>query len=205
MTAEEWESCTDQHDMLLALPNGTSDRKLRLFAIWCYRYRFPDTSDAEFAVVDALERRLDGDISDTEWFETYSAVGGHGGSRALQHLLAVSPLSAARQSATFKHLLGTTIRDPEIRERDRLTAQNMLREVFGNPFRPVVPDPTWLTSDVLLLVRGIYDERAFDRMPILADALQDAGCDNEEVLSHCRGTGPHVRGCWVVDLLLGKA
>jgi hypothetical protein len=80
----------------------------------------------------------------------------------------------------------------------------LLRCVFGNPFRPATLDPAWLTSDVLLLARGIYEEKAFDRMPILADALQDAGCDSEEVLTHCRGPGPHARGCWVVDLVLGK-
>jgi hypothetical protein len=55
-----------------------------------------------------------------------------------------------------------------------------------------------------LLAEGIYQERAFDRMPILADALQDAGCDNEDVLTHCRQPGEHVRGCWVVDLVLNK-
>jgi hypothetical protein len=54
------------------------------------------------------------------------------------------------------------------------------------------------------LARGIYAERAFDRLPILADALQDAGCDNADVLAHCRGRGPHVLGCWVVDRLLKK-
>ncbi len=81
----------------------------------------------------------------------------------------------------------------------------MLRDIFGNPFRPVALDPAWLTADVLALARGIYDERAFERMPILADALQDAGCDNSDVLNHCRGAAQvHVRGCWVVDLLLGK-
>jgi hypothetical protein len=80
----------------------------------------------------------------------------------------------------------------------------LLRDIFGNPFRPVSPDPSWRTSDVLALAQGIYEERAFDRMPILADALQEAGCDNTDVLGHCRGPGPHVRGCWVVDLLLGR-
>ena len=65
-------------------------------------------------------------------------------------------------------------------------------------------NPTWLTPDVVALARGIYAERAFDRLPILADALQDAGCDNADVLGHCRGPGPHARGCWVVDLVLGK-
>jgi hypothetical protein len=80
----------------------------------------------------------------------------------------------------------------------------ILRDIMGGVFRPVAIDPRWLTSTVTSLAAGIYAERAFDRMPILADALEDAGCDNSDVLTHCRGDGPHVRGCWVVDLLLGK-
>ncbi|MBN9121907.1 MAG: hypothetical protein J0I06_22660 [Planctomycetes bacterium] len=78
--------------------------------------------------------------------------------------------------------------------------------MFGPlPFRDVVADPAWLTSDVLALTRDIYEERAFDRMPILADALQDAGCDSADILDHCRAEGwEHVRGCWVIDLLLGR-
>jgi hypothetical protein len=81
----------------------------------------------------------------------------------------------------------------------------LLRDIFGNPFRPVAVDPAWLTSDVLALAKGIYEDRAFDRMPILADALQEAGCDSDDILNHCRGPGPHARGCWVVDLILGKS
>jgi hypothetical protein len=80
----------------------------------------------------------------------------------------------------------------------------LFHDIFGNPFRPVTLDPRWLSSTVLDLARTIYDERLWGRMPILADALMDAGCDSEEILNHCRGPGPHVRGCWVVDLLLGK-
>jgi hypothetical protein len=88
-------------------------------------------------------------------------------------------------------------------ERKSLAAR--LRDVFGNPFRPISCNPAWLTSDVVALARGIYDERAFDRMPILADALQDAGCNNDDVLNHCRdANATHARGCWVVDLVLGK-
>jgi hypothetical protein len=80
----------------------------------------------------------------------------------------------------------------------------LLRDIFGNPFRPVAVDQTWLTPTVVQLAQAIYDEPAFDRMPQLADALHEAGCDNEEILSHCRGPGPHVRGCWALDLVLGK-
>jgi hypothetical protein len=81
----------------------------------------------------------------------------------------------------------------------------LLRDIFGNPFRPVAFDPAWRTTDVMLLGQGIYEERAFDRMPILADALQDAGCDRDELLSHLRdATATHVRGCWALDLVLGK-
>jgi hypothetical protein len=88
--------------------------------------------------------------------------------------------------------------------RNELSAlSHLFRDIFGNPFRPVSLDPAWLTSTVVLLAKGIYDDRAFDRLPILADALQDAGCDNDDILGHCRGPGPHVRGCWVVDLVLG--
>ena len=79
------------------------------------------------------------------------------------------------------------------------------RDIFGNPFRPATFDPAWLTSTVVALARGMYESRDFGAMPILADALQDAGCDSDEVLNHCRDAiQVHVRGCWVVDLVLGK-
>jgi hypothetical protein len=98
-------------------------------------------------------------------------------------------------------------------DRDRLRAAadhesgaqaTILRDIFGNPFRPATLDPTWRTQTAVLLARGMYESRDFGAIPILADALQDAGCDSDDVLNHCRGPGPHVRGCWVVDLVLGK-
>lgn len=84
------------------------------------------------------------------------------------------------------------------------TTSAFLRDIFGNPFRPTTLDQSWLTSTVTALAHAIYQERAFDRLPILADALEDAGCTNQEILAHCRGPGPHARGCWAVDLLLKK-
>jgi hypothetical protein len=81
---------------------------------------------------------------------------------------------------------------------------HLLRDIFGNPFRPVTLDPTWKTPAVVQLARSLYEERRFTDMPVLADALEEAGCQDAAVLGHCRGSGPHVRGCWVVDLLLGR-
>jgi hypothetical protein len=80
----------------------------------------------------------------------------------------------------------------------------LLRCVFGNPFRPLTVHPMWQSATVGSLAQAIYDDRAFDRLPILAGALEDAGCDNADILNHCRQPGVHVRGCWVVDLVLGK-
>jgi hypothetical protein len=84
----------------------------------------------------------------------------------------------------------------------------LLREVFGTPvFRPVSINPDWLNwrdGTVSRLAQVIYEERRFADLPVLADALEEAGCDNTDVLDHCRGGGEHVRGSWVVDLLLGK-
>jgi hypothetical protein len=83
----------------------------------------------------------------------------------------------------------------------------LLREVFGNPFRRPRLTAFWLAANdglVPKLARGISDEGAFEQVPILGDALEDAGCDDVEILHHCHEPGEHVRGCWVVDLVLGK-
>jgi hypothetical protein len=80
----------------------------------------------------------------------------------------------------------------------------LVRDIFGNPFRLIAFAPAWRTDTAVALARQMYESREFGAMPILADALQDADCRDEAILAHCRGEGPHVRGCWVVDLVLGK-
>jgi hypothetical protein len=75
----------------------------------------------------------------------------------------------------------------------------LLRDIFGNPFQPTTFDPRWFSSDVIELGRGIYEDRAFNQLPILADALMDAGCYDSDVLGHCNESGLHMRGCWVID------
>jgi hypothetical protein len=94
-------------------------------------------------------------------------------------------------------------KDKEYQERRDQTA--LLHDIFGNPFRPVTVSPEWRTSTAVALAKQMYESRDFSAMPILADALQDAGCDNDDILAHCRDEkATHVRGCWVVDLVLGK-
>jgi hypothetical protein len=93
-------------------------------------------------------------------------------------------------------------------ERERARQCDLLRCVFGNPFRPVTFDPSWVSTHdgvVLRLARLIYEERRWADLPVLGDALEDAGCRDEAVLAHCRGGGEHARGCWVVDLVLGRS
>jgi hypothetical protein len=80
----------------------------------------------------------------------------------------------------------------------------LIRDIFGNPFRPVASDPAWLSTPVVDLARTMYESRDFLAMPILGDALEEAGCSDADVLAHCRGDGPHTRGCWVVDAILKK-
>jgi hypothetical protein len=80
--------------------------------------------------------------------------------------------------------------------------------VICNPFRPCTVSPSWLAWNdgaIRKMAQSIYDDRAFDRLPLLADALEEAGCADAALLGHCRSGGEHVRGCWVVDLLLGKS
>ena len=86
----------------------------------------------------------------------------------------------------------------------RAAQAGLFRDIFGNPFRPVAFAPVWRTDTAVAIARGMYESRDFGAMPILADALQDAGCDSDDVLNHCRTPGEHVRGCWVVDLVLDK-
>jgi hypothetical protein len=110
------------------------------------------------------------------------------------------PLSAAEHNVHSE-------REESSYRSERKAHSSALRDLIGNPFRPVTIAPAWLALNnaaIPKLAQPIYDERAFDRLPLLADALVAAGCTNEEILAHCRSGGEHVRGCWVVDLVLGK-
>ena len=119
-----------------------------------------------------------------------------------------SALEAAATSADEAALMVGEARadefDSAAYEDEQTIQARLLHDIFGNPFRPVTLNPPRLTPKLMTLAQAIYLDRAFDMMPILADALEKTGCDNQDILSHCRGPGPHVKGCWVVDLVLGK-
>ena len=102
-------------------------------------------------------------------------------------------------------LFGAAAYCRELKPSEKQHHSNITRDVFGNPFRVVTVRPAWRTPAVISLAQTIYEDRAFDRMPILGDALEVAGCANTDILDHCRSQTEHVRGCWVVDALLGKA
>lgn len=98
-----------------------------------------------------------------------------------------------------------TARRAETRRKEEVVQCDLLRDIFGNPFRKVRVSAKWLTPKVVKFAHSIYDEGAFDRLSELAEALEAVGCDNADLLSHLRSDGPHVKGCWALDLVLGKS
>jgi hypothetical protein len=222
VTEAEWLACTrdDTVDMQACLRGKGSPRKLRLFACACCRHIDHLLGDLRSKpAVEVAERYADGLASDAElqaaWLVAASAA--DDAQEALREGAIEQPYLAAMAGhwpadsghsrsggvilASHAAFFAQQAADPVV---ERRWQAKVLCDIFGEPHLPL-PIPTgWLTSTVRGLATAIYAERAFDRLPILADALEDAGCDNADVLAHCRGDGPHVRGCWVVDLILGK-
>jgi hypothetical protein len=216
MTEAEWLACTDPTPMLADLPPATGERKLRLYAVACCRRiwdRLPE-EDCRRAV-DAIERAADDPNAADDQYEAmtalqegYGRVHGLGEGPRGAYLAACvaafyDPLEAARMSADAAAIAVAGDNAGPAWEAERRAQAAVLRCLLARPSGSAAA-PGQLTSTAVTLARCIYAERAFDRLPILADALEDAGCDDADILSHCRGDGPHVRGCWVVDLILGK-
>jgi hypothetical protein len=219
MTEAEWLAATDPGPVLNAIrPSGT-ERKLRLLLVHSARLLWDRLTLPEFReAIEVAEQYIEGRASAAalknansriydvamnrnaspervEWWDRLRENGDTlfvalGPTFSVQGLERLERTNSWRSIARFIP--------------DRLPG--LFRELFGPlPFRPVAFDPAWRTADALLLARGVYDDRAFDRLPILADALQDAGCDADDLLNHLRdATAPHARGCWALDLVLGK-
>jgi hypothetical protein len=172
---------------------AVSGRKLCLFGLACApKYWQLPASGQLRPVLEAAERYVD------EYDRTGAAeLQCHGSAWGPKHL---DPWVFASYAASQGYRLSPN-RSAIV---DIKALVGLLYCVFGNPFRKVTIDPAWVTPTVASVAQAAYDQRAFDRLPILADALEDAGCDSADILNHCRQPGEHVRGCWVVDLLLGK-
>jgi hypothetical protein len=224
VTEAQWLRARDPLPMLEFLGARASDRKLRLFACACLRRawhlaKMPHLKQA----LALLEAFIEGDAKDSDRGRAYKLGGQVLESRASdgQQCLGAEVWKAAKK--TFKRdeyefydfgesaaaALGYEAGEPytaflAAKEAERKEQTRLVREMFGNPFRPVSFSSSWRTDTAVALAKRINEARDFSAMPILADALQDAGCDSDDVLTHCRGTGPHVRGCWVLDLVLGK-
>jgi hypothetical protein len=161
-------------------------------------------------LLDKEQRRLIGD-QDMTWADQQRTD--HLADAAACSTLESNLIFAANFSASSAALaIGNEARRPgddglKVWQAEEQKQIDLLRDLFGNPFRPVTINPSllvWNDTTVVKLAEGIYKARAFDHLPVLADALDDAGCDNLDILNHCRQPAEHARGCWVVDLLLGK-
>lgn len=218
MTEAEWLACGDLQQLIKALRHSSHDRKLRLFACACVRNVKDQLSDGPWlAAVELAERFADDVTRRVELDEMYQATtrawgeAGYAwaaiistGMTVLTPEAGCAALHASSHCCKVGVPKGTTSRKvalAAIREHNFALFQCIL----GNPFRPVAFTPEWRTDTAVAIAQQMYESRDFSVMPILADALQDAGCDNDDILTHCRDTSQtHVRGCWVVDLVLGK-
>jgi hypothetical protein len=204
MTEPEWLACENAADMIHFLRNDrrgpaleVRGRKYRLFACACVRHTKGLLGDeiSRNAVLVA-ERLADRQVTGEDIAKA----------RAARVTGAVRKILLRSASQTANDVCRPLGSDPLL--------ATLLRCIFDNPFRPVSLDPAWLSwhdATVPKLAQAVYDDRELPsghldthRLAVLADALEDAGCSDQDILSHCRGPGPHVRGCWVVDLLLGK-
>ncbi|MCI0458097.1 MAG: hypothetical protein L0Z62_14130 [Gemmataceae bacterium] len=201
MTEEEWLNCTSANKMLCHIREKASDRKLRLVACACCRLRWPLLRKASRKAVEIAELLADGLVNAQALERAVRAA------REVDLVSASYPITTAASMALRAvvsdglYAANWTVNYTDHHLEDEA---HLLRDLFGNPFRTVAVDRGWVKPAVVALARSIYEERLFEDLPVLADALEEAGCTNADILSHLRGPGPHVRGCWVVDLILGK-
>jgi hypothetical protein len=202
VTEADWLDCTVPWQLAHYMHTRASNRKKRLLACACCRQEWRRLGKPGQRAVEEAERFADGLTSEAELAAACRAAEAAGGRVALR-------------PPAPRHIAADTCR-PQVEGTPLFPAEegrmiSLMRDIFGNPFRPVQLESSWLTSNVVGLARAAHEERVLpagtlepDRLAILADALEDAGCTNADILSHLRGPGPHVRGCWVVDLLLQK-
>ncbi|MGF1577957.1 MAG: hypothetical protein ACFCD0_01195 [Gemmataceae bacterium] len=228
MTKQEWLASRDLHSMLRFLEGRTSPRKLRLFAAACCRYIWDSIGDERSQqVVELLELYADQLLPREVFLAARQAAveiafaAPTKGPCALREATKEPPFEAAM--TTFEYVVSVAA-DHLVEQSERVKLgiiswdaaksiyrpqvyadlANFLRDIVPYQNREPTTSPSWQTDDVQAVARRIYQQYRFEDLPILADALEEAGVDDEEMLAHCRNGHSHVRGCWVVDLVLGK-
>jgi hypothetical protein len=223
MTEAEWLNSTDPLPMLEFLRGKASDRKFRLYAaadcrrVWSW---FAD-DEASRHLIEGVEQFADGQAGTTEVAAAQQTIINSG-----RYSVAVFAADSDAGSSAWAvaHIILESVIQCEsdkvetIARAEKALQCPLVHDIFGNPFHPLPPKSgtrkwknelaawlAWNGGTLPKLAQGIYYDRAFDRLPVLADALEDAGCHAADILGHCRGPGPHVRGCWVVDAILVKS
>lgn len=222
---KDWLTCKQPSDMVNFLREHFrssrkkfGQRKARLFVVACCRHVWPQFKDDRARhAIEVLELYADGKASPQELqaAEAAAADVDKGFVMALGIIRNVRTRTKAQIGHQSKRPLPVWLKAELATSIPALTAghprsvgseerhlANLLRDIFGNPFSAVTLDRACQTSEVVALAQSIYDDRDFGKLQTLAKALRDSGCVDKAVLNHCRTKGPHVRGCWVVDLVL---
>ena len=228
MSEEEWLACEEPLAMLEALPGTASARRLRLFLVACSRLPSCHTADERVPrVLAVVERFAEGLAGEGELDHVreaavaareraYARPAGPGGASAGPALRAAAaafncavPTRLLR--ASLQEVFRTRLAPAGIEAGERAAQARLLRCIMGNIFRPFSLPPSFITPTVLSLALAAYDDRALpsgtldpQRLAVLADALEDAGCIDAAILGHLRGPGPHVRGCYLLDAVLDR-
>jgi hypothetical protein len=227
MTENEWLVCERSTFMTGWLARHDSDRKFYLLAGAAVRQIWDRLNHDVFRhAVETAERYADGEVShedlrgayraaDLAMWANYQRMSERPPSREArrQHQAYVAATYAAMTEGAYQagasalHAALTAGKRGEIEPRQC----HLIRDIFGNPFRPVAFERVWASANAVEIARAIYAERYLPageldagRLAILADAVEEAGCTEAEVLAHLRQPGLHVRGCWALDLVLGK-
>jgi hypothetical protein len=196
MTEKEWLRSNDPEAMLDFLGAKASRRRLRLFAAAGARQAFSwlEREPSALEVVRMAELLADGQVSRADLQKARQAL-----SRSLTYVPVGLVWTARAKPADAARFYA---QDVSVGARNHHA--DVLREIFGNPFRQPTVEPDWLTPGVTALAESIYEEHRFGDLPALAGALEGAGCTSSSILAHCRAPAIHARGCWALDLLLGK-
>jgi hypothetical protein len=230
MTEEEWLQSEDFDAVIGPLRGVPSRRKWRLFALACVRRIWHLVPDRFRPALEFSDRFVEGKATQQSWADAwvpYQASFRHAELAACWASCPSGDICARAQgNIPCEAAMALAVAEEQDYRASMKEFADYLREIFGNPFgksgfkptwlywggtmayKQPAPDPGWLGwngGTVEKLARGIAEERAFEQMPILGDALEDAGCSDAAILEHCRRPGRHLHGCWVVDLLTGKS